>query len=287
MEGIKKLLKDRPIVQEVLRQREARSAAAAADAVRTRVQQELLAAQLLAAPRYDDVRRLTRHGAQVFSQNEEDGMIAEVFRRIGTGTKTFVECGVGDGLENNTAYLLLRGWRGYWFEFNDHAQQAIARTFAGPIAEGRLRVAKEFLTQETAGAAFERCGVPTDLDLLSLDIDRNTSYLWRALAAYRPRLAVVEYNASIPAADDWEVPYDPQAVWQGTLYFGASLKALERIGRSLGYSLVGCDLSGVNAFFVRDDLLGDAFAAPYTAEHHYEPPRYYLSRTTGHPRGFA
>ena len=30
----------------------------------------------------------------------------------------------------------------------------------------------------------------------------------------------------------------------------------------------------MNSFFVRDDLLGDHFAAPYTAENHYEPQRF-------------
>jgi hypothetical protein len=72
----------------------------------------------------------------------------------------------------------------------------------------------------------------------------------------------------------WVVPYDPKA-WGWHRYGnGASLKALEQLGSEKGYSLVGCNLSGVNAFFVRNDLLKDAFSAPYTAEHHFEPFRY-------------
>jgi len=53
---------------------------------------------------------------------------------------------------------------------------------------------------------------------------------------------------------------------------------MELLGRERGYSLVGCDFCGVNAFFVRDDLLGDKFEAPFTAENHYEPPRFALSQ---------
>ena len=52
----------------------------------------------------------------------------------------------------------------------------------------------------------------------------------------------------------------------------------------MGYALVGCDIAGVNAFFVRRDLCGDRFCAPYTAENHYEPMRYYLHARVGHPR---
>ncbi len=59
--------------------------------------------------------------------------------------------------------------------------------------------------------------------------------------------------------------------------FGASLKAYEQLGGKLGYKLVGCDFHGNNAFFVRDDLAGEHFAAPFTAENHYEPTRMSLA----------
>jgi len=67
-------------------------------------------------PRYRDPKRLLFHGAQYWSQNYEDGMIAEIFRRIGTVNKTFLEIGVGDGSENNTTALLAAGWNGWWIE---------------------------------------------------------------------------------------------------------------------------------------------------------------------------
>jgi hypothetical protein len=57
--------------------------------------------------------------------------------------------------------------------------------------------------------------------------------------------------------------------------------------RKLGYALVGCELCGTNAFFVRTDLVGEHFCAPFTAENHYEPPRYWLARRDGHPRCIA
>ena len=49
-------------------------------------------------------------------------------------------------------------------------------------------------------------------------------------------------------------------------------------------SLVGCDIIGVNAYFVSDDCLEDKFLSPYTAEFHYQPPRYRFARgNRGHP----
>jgi hypothetical protein len=83
------------------------------------------------------------------------------------------------------------------------------------------------------------------------------------------------------------VKYDPNGRWNGSNYFGASLSAFVKLGNAKGYSLVGCSFSGSNAFFVRNDLLGDKFCAPYTAENHYEPPRYHVWLTAGHRRDFG
>ena len=74
----------------------------------------------------------------------------------------------------------------------------------------------------------------------------------------------------------WKVEYYATQVWDGTINYGASLKAYEQLGAKYGYRLVGCSLSGVNAFFVQDRLCQDFFQAPYTAEHHYQPARYFL-----------
>lgn len=63
------------------------------------------------ASRYGDPKRLMPFAHQTYSEHGEDGMIAEVFRRIDAPLRTFVEIGTGDGLQNNTTALLNRGWR--------------------------------------------------------------------------------------------------------------------------------------------------------------------------------
>lgn len=246
---------------------------------------EAYALQLLATPRYADPRTLNHFELQAYSQSGEDGIVAEIFRRIGERDRTFVEFGVEDGLETNTTLLLHDGWRGAWIDGDAGKLAAATRSFAPFLADGRLRICQTFVQAENARALLEELGTPAEFDLLSLDIDRNTYHLWASLTAYRPRVVIVEYNASIPPSRDWVIPYDATRTWNGSVQFGASLKAYERLGRTLGYSLVGCTLSGVNAFFVRDDLVGDAFAGPFTAEARFEPPRYWLQWRAGHPRG--
>src|SRR4051812_36467635 len=70
----------------------------------------------LAKPRHVDPKRLLRYGFKVYSQCDEDGIIQEIFKRIGVVHRTFIEFGVETGIECNTAHLLIQGWRGLWIE---------------------------------------------------------------------------------------------------------------------------------------------------------------------------
>lgn len=272
--GLRRLFK--PSLEE--RKREA------AQEAQRRLHQELYLLQLLQSPRYADPRHLAHFEAQVFSQNGEDGIIREILRRIGSTDRFFVEIGAGHGLEGNTAYLLRMGWKGVWVEADPRAVRSIQTHFAAELESGQLRLVQSFVTRENASPLLSDARVPPEFDVLSVDVDRNTSHIWRALRAFRPRVVVIEYNASIPASDEWEVPYDADAVWDESSYFGASLKSLERIGAEGGYVLVACDRTGLNAFFVRADAARDHFVGPLTAEACYEPPRYFLTREWGHPR---
>jgi hypothetical protein len=213
---------------------------------------------------------------------------AEIFRRIGTTNRTFVEFGVETGLECNTANLLLQGWSGLWIESSAECVEQIRAGLASLLAEGRLRVLGEMVTAENIEGLFRRAGVPAEPDLVSIDIDGNDYWLWQAIRSYRPRAVVVEYNPYFPPPTDWVMPYDPAYCWDRSARSGASLKALERLGAQKGYCLVGCNLGGVNSFWVRDDLVGDLFAAPFTAENHFEPLRMALVFPTpyGPPRSY-
>ncbi len=251
-----------------------------------RLQQEAAVEFLKAQPRYDDPRCLIRHETQFFSQNGEDGIIAEIFRRIGSQRRTFVEIGLGNGLESNSVFLLQQGWKGWWVEANEMGCREAKEIFGGPIAAGLLHVIQDFVKAETVEALFQRHEVPQEIDLLSIDIDRNTYYVWKALSTYRPRVAIIEYNGAIPPSIDYKLPYERDAVWNGSGSFGAGLKSCELLGEKMGYRLVGCDLTGVNSFFVREDLVQDHFLEPFTAERHFEPLRLHLLRNPHYPRSF-
>jgi hypothetical protein len=104
--------------------------------------------QTMVMPRYQDKKRLVRFGAKAYSQNDEDGIIAEIFRRIRTTNQTFIEVGVGPGLENNTLALLLTGWRGLWVEADGAHVEAARARLDSHIRSRHLRIEQEFVTRE-------------------------------------------------------------------------------------------------------------------------------------------
>jgi hypothetical protein len=213
-----------------------------------------------------------------YSQNGEDGILKILFRRIGTTNKHCVEFGISPrwGLryrsratEGNSVYLSKNGWKCLWMDGKGDG----------------TRVKKEIITAENINTLFKKYDVPAEFDLLSIDIDSNDYWVWKAIEGYSPRIVVVEYNASVPPTESKSVAYDPLLQWDGTNYFGASLLAFQRLGAARGYTLLVCDESGTNAFFIRNDLLKDDFDVKDIRDI-YKPPAYghiVEGRHIGHP----
>jgi len=231
---------------------------------------------LLADAKYDDPRRLERHGWKAYSQNDEDGLLTEIFRRIGIKHKSFVEFGCGDGLENNTTYLLAQGWRGLWIDGSQDNLTLISQGFAPLIERGLLQARLAFIDRDNIDGLIASANLGPEIDLLSIDVDGNDYHLWEAVQSVNPRVVAIEYNAKFRPPMDWCMGYLREHIWAGSDVMGASLTALARLGAARGYRLVGCNLTGVNAFFVRQDLAGELFADPATPEHLFQPPRYDL-----------
>jgi hypothetical protein len=186
-------------------------------------------------------------------------------------------------VECNTAKLLIEGWRGLWIEAAPQHANNIRRSLGAFTTDKRLTLIESMVTAENVNTLFSQGGFTGEIDLLSIDIDFNDYWVWKAVEVVKPRVVAIEYNAILRPPMSLVVPYQPTQKWDGSNYGGASLEALVKLGRSKGYRIVGCSFAGVNAFFVRDDLCADHFIEPATAEEHYEPTRHFHSAQSGHP----
>lgn len=212
--------------------------------------------------RVGDLRAFER---KVFSQQGEDGILEEIFHRVGMTNRYFVEFGVETGVQCNAAHLARnRGWSGLFMEASPTDFAALEKNFADlPGVTCRQAV----VTSANVEEHFAAAGVPAEPDLLSIDIDGNDYWVWKAITNYRPRVLVMEYNPFHPPPERWVMTEDPTFRWGGTTYFGASLTSLTLLSREKGYELVGTDSRGVNAFFVRTDCLGGKFLDPVLHYH--------------------
>jgi hypothetical protein len=189
----------------------------------------------------------------VLSQNEEDGLVLALARELGPGDRRFVEIGCSDH-GWNTGFLAEEcGWTGLMVDSDAAAVDATRLRFG----TGRVRAVAAFITPETIDAFLAEHGFVGEFDLLSIDVDGSDYWLLEALTA-RPRLVIVEYNAVFGSDRAVVVPYSAGRVWDAAAreyrYYGASLRAMQRLGARKGYRLVAIEPDSANAFLLRDDV---------------------------------
>lgn len=212
----------------------------------------------------DDINKYEK---KINSQNGEDGIIEIIFNTIGITNKFFVEFGVHK-TQCNTLYLKnSKGWGGLWIDGN---------------GDGNI-IKKEFITKDNINDLFKKYNTPPDFDLLSIDIDGNDYYIWEELK-YSPRVLIMEYNSHIPPTESKSIVYDETHTWKGDDYYGASLLALVNLNIKKGYTLIGCDTTGTNCFFIRNDCMLDRFSVRDIKELFREPKFRGHTGKIGHPK---
>lgn len=215
------------------------------------------------------------HGREfrVYSQWGEDGILQFLCRTVPIDRKLFVEFGVEDYEEANTRFLLANDrWGGLVI---DGSAENMARLRQSPFYWlHNLKAVDAFITRENINTVLSKNGMMGEMGLLSIDIDGVDWWIWEAIEVVQPAIVVIEYNYRFGADEAVTVPYDPafdrRAAHHSILYYGASLEALRRLGNRKGYALVGVNSAGLNAFFVRRDVLPRALPELTTTQAYVE-----------------
>lgn len=219
---------------------------------------------------------------RVFSQWGEDGIIQHLIRRVPIPRDVCVEIGVETYEEANTRFLVLNdNWSGVLIDASEWCIERIRTSRFYWLHD--LRAIRAFVTRENVNDVLRGAGVSGEIGLLSIDIDGMDYWIWDALDEVSPAIVVIEYNHRFGPDASVTVPYRPdfdrRTAHPSILYYGASLRALCRLGERKGYAFVGAGTAGLNAFFVRRDLLpgdlpvrtpDDGFVAGKFSEAHDE-----------------
>jgi hypothetical protein len=185
------------------------------------------------------------------SQNEEDGIILALMKAGGLKTRKFVEIGSGSTGGNAATLAADFGWSGLMVDASRKAIEQATMTFA---FNPGVKAIRAMVTPGTIDRLIAEHGFAGEIDLFSIDVDSIDYWLLEAMTACSPRVLIMEYNALFGPARAVSLPNAPKPADAPKGYSGASLAAIEKLARRKGYRLVLCEESGINAFFLRDDV---------------------------------
>lgn len=168
-----------------------------------------------------------------FSQTGEQLKLIKIFEIIGIQFHKCLEFGAGDGktYSNTRHFIEQMKFDGIMWDVNPRGEM----------------VKKEIVTAENINFLYEKYELEKGCDLVSIDIDGNDYWVWKALT-FNPRVVIIEYNGSLPKNESITIEYNPNFQHDSTDYYGASWKALHKLGKEKGYKLV--DSTPLNMIFV-------------------------------------
>ena len=202
----------------------------------------------------------------------EEGVIEEIFNRIKPQNKFCIEFGAGDGFNFSFTRNLIEkhGWNALLIEADDKLFENLINYYS---KNKKVKTVKSMVTKENITAIFKNADVPNTPDFMLIDIDGNDYHLWKAIVSYSPKVVMIEYNASYGYINDFIMPYNPNHVWTGDDYCGASFNAMVKLGEEKGYVLVHTLDGGDNLVFVKKEF-SNLFELPQKASAFYQIPQY-------------
>ncbi len=207
------------------------------------------------------IPKLSDTGYRVFSQFEEDGKLLFIFSIIGMGNKQFIEVGSDDGINSNCANLYFNfGWYGLFIDSN---LASIRRgiKFYNKYPHPWFYKPKfiyQKITCENINQIIEDQGFKGEIGLLSIDIDGNDYWIWKALEIVDPKVVIIETHVEF-GLNNLIVPYQPDYNYPGKhpIYHGASPIAMVKLANKKGYRLVGANELGFNFIFIKNEIAPD------------------------------
>lgn len=218
-----------------------------------------------------NVQDLSEVEFQVFSQFGDDGIIQYLVSKLPLHNKTFIEFGVEDYRESNTRFLLVNNaWSGMVMDGSIDNIRKIRSEQMYSFHD--LRAIQCFITAENINTVISAAGFHPQVGILSIDIDGNDYWVWKAIDCIRPSIVITEYNSLFGFEDPVTIPYRPDFVRgrQTPLnFYGTSLASACSLAKEKGYFFIGCNSAGNNAYFIHESLRDACPVKEKTAEEGY------------------
>ena len=188
--------------------------------------------------------------ANLFSQNGEDGVIAEILTRLellGLKNSWCVEFGAWDGVYLSNTFSLVKnhGFNAVYIEGDQDRYLDLIETAAlhPSIIPINAFVSSIEESDDCLDKILATTAVPREFTVLSIDVDSNDLELWESSKEYCPILVVIEINSSVP----------PGVYWRHSKFSpGNTFSAVCDVANQKGYTLL-CHTG--NLIFVKNEYV--------------------------------
>jgi hypothetical protein len=198
---------------------------------------------------------------KIFSEYGDDGIIQFLIQNLNIKNHSFIEFGVEDFSESNCRFLMMNNnYQGFVIDGSEKNINRL-KNFDW-FWRYDLQCECCFITKNNINDLIAKSGFE-DIAILHIDLDGNDYWIFEEinLSKINPAIVILEYNSVFGKKRAVSTPYIHDFCrtnyHYSNLCFGTSLPALNHLAEKKGYSLIGSNSAGNNAYFIRNDLLND------------------------------
>ena len=191
---------------------------------------------------------LSKFKKNIYSQGGEDGILQELLKRLNLGKDGWCcEFGAWDGKVGSNTFNLVKNnnFKAIYIESDKKKFKDLKKTqskYPNIFAINKA-IDKNKNSDDSLNKVLESTKIPSDFEVLSIDIDSYDLDVWETLERYLPKIVVIEVNSSIKPGIIQRHDNENQ---------GNSFSATVNVGNKKGYTLV-CHTG--NCIFLRNDLI--------------------------------
>lgn len=215
-----------------------------------------------------------KYNYKVYSQSGEDGIVDELFKRLGIDSGWVVEFGAWNGKAFSNTFEKVRTgkFKAVYIESDPIRYKALTETAL--MYPNIIPINKYIEYTEDAENLLQNVlkitPIPKEFELCSIDTDSYDYQIWDSFKGYNPKIVIIESSPYAPG----EYIFNPQVYWDNKMIpippevpkekYGSSFLSILKLGKRKGYTYIGpcIDDGGPNfrnqsgnMFFVRTDLI--------------------------------
>jgi hypothetical protein len=169
------------------------------------------------------------------SQNGEDIIIEFILEKLNIYKGHVVEFGARDGINgSNTFRFVKKQFRSLMIEGDNDSYQKLKRNMK---KYPNVIPCKKFinLSDNKIDDILDSYNF-SNVDVMSIDIDSNDYWIWNSMKTHKPKIIVVEFNPNF--TESKTIAYKEDFMWKYDCYYGATAKAMYKLGLLKGYDLI-------------------------------------------------